>query len=828
MAIDFGPSVSDSIAQEAASSSGQPVTSSSGTTFNPDGTTSSSSSAVTAPAAVYSYAPAPAATQTAEQKKQAEIEWMKRNGQYKYYDDQSFAGDPMEAAGTGQPYWYQGAGYYGYGPNSGGLAGYDQATGFGDTYSPIFLGSDNPSMAQVGVHGAQPGQYSGGINSDPMEAGGGLNATDVARMQHEAALSSFQNSYNSLDLPSFNKFENIWADVGHGLDKPQNFGYSDYAALDKYATPELFGNLQGDFNNDYLNFQVRPDLAAGIGNGGGLYGTTAEQMYNYFQTIPGALEDPNVQQYLYALFDANKSAKGHNDTWQQAQAKRSKQTSSLALAAIGGAAGLASAAAGAAAGAGGAAAGAGGAGAAAAAPAWTAGALGLSPSQLFSLSTSLLSNYGASGGDITAALKGVAPSVIGAVGGGMLSDAGLGGAAPIDQAYNDPFGGADWGSAASAPGFDAASFTSQFAPSYSTAFDATGGLESQLTGAGPSSSIYQPGAALGLGGAEAALAGLPAGLDPAYNDAFGNEPAGDAASKPGMDQKSLADMAVDKLKSPSTIAKLAKAVMGMLGGEGSTPPGAPEQGADQSDAEYADILVQYAGVDVDSMKQQGIQIGTPQYYEYVMAQLDSIIAQIFGGDPSALQDGEDISSLQAALRGKTQDEILQLQRALYVRGQMDTLSQSQYAIDPFTGINEDLGTGNGPVQGSEAAYQRGLARSADVLGGLRGLEARDYLGGMLGRNADIFNMRSNADAARLQAILSESQAEDERRRKAMAGYVDMGGEAAPDMGSVQDGNYWKGVLDQSNPRWLEDLLSQLGGDSQRQGAAVESLFGWNK
>lgn len=187
---------------------------------------------------------------------------------------------------------------------------------------------------------------------DPMEAGLGLNAEQQAQNQLANQLLGFQNTYNQLNLPSFNTFGNIWAGEGHGLDAASNFGFGDYGALQQYATPDLFGNLSQDtFSNDYLNFQVRPDLANQIGSGGALYGTTADQMYKYFETIPGALQDQKVLSYLDAMDKADASAGIHNDVWQASQAKRSIQTTGAVLAAMGGAAGIAGGLAGAGAGA---------------------------------------------------------------------------------------------------------------------------------------------------------------------------------------------------------------------------------------------------------------------------------------------------------------------------------------------------------------------------------------------------------------------------------------------------------------------------------------------
>lgn len=212
--------------------------------------------------------------------------------------------------------------------------------------------------------------------------------------------------------------------------------------------------------------------------------------------------------------------------------------------------------------------------------------------------------------------------------------------------------------------------------------------------------------------------------------------------------------------------QISQTVDGLLGGA----PDAPQRAEGQSDEQYADSLVTYLGVDAATMAEQGLTPGTPEYYEYIMAQSDAIIQQILGEgyDDGTLADEDvDADELSAALRDKTDAELQQLQRALFVRGQMDVLMGSGQYEDPFTGEGEDVIAPEGMlVNPSTAAYHRGLARSTDQLAGLRGGEAVDFLNDRIGRDVDLFGMQGAADARFEQAKLED----DERRRRGMLSY----------------------------------------------------------
>ena len=140
--------------------------------------------------------------------------------------------------------------------------------------------------------------------------------------------SPFANYYNQLS-PGLG-FQDIWAAAGHGVDNPTSYGFNNFDYLNQNYGGDLFNLDPTSLTNDYLNFIVRADLPQ-IGNQGAIYGSTADQMLQYFQSIPGALEDPQVINYLTALDAANQSAGMHNQTWQQHQARRGQTTSALGI-----------------------------------------------------------------------------------------------------------------------------------------------------------------------------------------------------------------------------------------------------------------------------------------------------------------------------------------------------------------------------------------------------------------------------------------------------------------------------------------------------------------
>jgi hypothetical protein len=116
------------------------------------------------------------------------------------------------------------------------------------------------------------------------------------------------------------------------------------------------------------------------------------------------------------------------------------------------------------------------------------------------------------------------------------------------------------------------------------------------------------------------------------------------------------------------------------------------------------------------------------------------------------------------LRTKTDEELLQLQRALYVRGQMDQRMGSGTYEDPATGYNEEV-IGEGMFNPGTAAYQRGVARNVGELAASSDPQA--YLNRWLGRDADFYGMQGKADARFEQAKLEEN--DSLRKRRGMLG-----------------------------------------------------------
>lgn len=249
--------------------------------------------------------------------------------------------------------------------------------------------------------------------------------------------------------------------------------------------------------------------------------------------------------------------------------------------------------------------------------------------------------------------------------------------------------------------------------------------------------------------------------------------------------------------------KIGAALAQMNEGRG-VPQDAPQRQEGQDDAAYAQTLVQYANLDAQAMAAAGLTPGTPEYYEFVMSQLDSVIDQI--------TDGQDPNSpnLAAQMRTKTREELIALERALYVRGQIGQLMGSGRYLDPFTGLDEEVVVPEGMLtRPGVAAYHRGIARSADELARMSPMEARRYIGGFVDRDVDIYGMQAAADARRLQETLAAQDVDlDWKRRR--------GGVAVDE---------WRHVLDSLSPQQLRQLLASFGGDEDRTRAALTLLVG---
>lgn len=217
---------------------------------------------------------------------------------------------------------------------------------------------------------------------------------------------------------------------------------------------------------------------------------------------------------------------------------------------------------------------------------------------------------------------------------------------------------------------------------------------------------------------------------------------------------------------PRTAAKVLSALIGMTGkqsadGGGDTPSDAPQRQEGQTDADYSQNLAQYMSLDADTMAQQGLVPGTQEYYDYIMQQADEVIRNI-AGDVDVNAD-----DLTAQFRGKSEQELEQLQRALYVRGQLGTLAGSGQHTDPFTGASQNVVSPDGMLfNPSVGAFQRGKAADVENLRGLRGQEGFDQLQQLLGRKSDLFGMDRAAQERFEQAKLED----DLRRRRGMLSY----------------------------------------------------------
>jgi hypothetical protein len=248
----------------------------------------------------------------------------------------------------------------------------------------------------------------------------------------------------------------------------------------------------------------------------------------------------------------------------------------------------------------------------------------------------------------------------------------------------------------------------------------------------------------------------PAATTTTLNEVLGT--GGNATASGGSTAEEPAPSEAPVVEAPTTgdkiakYVKLAEATKELLGGDNSSD--APERAEGESDGEYASKLVEYMGLSNEEMAEAGLEPGSPEYMEYILEQADAVIAQI--------TEGLDVNSeeLSQQLRAKTEEELQQLQRALYVRGQLDLIMGSGTYTDPFGGAEEEV-TGKG-FNPHVAAYQRGIARSTGTLAGMGGDDGLNYLNELLGRDVDVFGMQGQQDAAFEQAKRTD---EDERRRR---------------------------------------------------------------
>jgi hypothetical protein len=301
-------------------------------------------------------------------------------------------------------------------------------------------------------------------------------------------------------------------------------------------------------------------------------------------------------------------------------------------------------------------------------------------------------------------------------------------------------------------------------------FDATG----LLSGLGLTSADVQA-----YGGA--VTGGDVSGGDVSGGDAYGTQ----AEEETPAWQKNLAVSATQKL-------------VGMLGEMlGGGAQDQPQRAEGQTDAEYTQQLVAYAGIPPTDLAPD-----SQEYFDYIRAETDRMIKEVLGQDAEFLLE-QSPEQLAQMLGDKRQEELQQLQRALFVRGQMGTLSSRTSAVNPFTGETEELEYA-GRLAPTRAAYQRGLAGETEQLAGLRGQDARTFLESLTGRKADLFGMQARQDAGRLRAQLEEQDPDSWRRRRRP--------EAAAEAVQATDSDA------------LDRMLAELG-DEDAQMAALRELFG---
>jgi hypothetical protein len=258
------------------------------------------------------------------------------------------------------------------------------------------------------------------------------------------------------------------------------------------------------------------------------------------------------------------------------------------------------------------------------------------------------------------------------------------------------------------------------------------------------------GSALGGSIAPAAMSGMLA-LDPALAEE-------DAANRDALEAGDYPQEAPEPTVTGEQLrgyAKAAQKIYDMLG----EPEGAPARREGQSDDEYAQGLGDYLGLDAQAMADAGLQPGTPEYMEFILAQADYVIQSVIG------DVDVDSADLAAQFRGKTEAEMQQLRRALYVRGQMEQMRGAGRYEDPFTGVEQEV-VGEGMFDPNVAAYQRGRAQDVESLAGMGGGEAVSFLDEILGRRGDPFGMQASADERYEQDRLRLPE-EDLRRRRGM-------------------------------------------------------------
>ncbi|MDO8534247.1 MAG: hypothetical protein Q7S17_05840, partial [Xanthobacteraceae bacterium] len=273
---------------------------------------------------------------------------------------------------------------------------------------------------------------------------------------------------------------------------------------------------------------------------------------------------------------------------------------------------------------------------------------------------------------------------------------------------------------------------------------------------------------------------VPAQFDGTLESLLGVTAPADAQPSPERQQP--------KAKEPSLLDTAGKALkigsmLSEMNAGQNVPADAPQRAEGQSDADYSALLANYIQVDAQALADMGLAPGTPEYYDYLMSQLDATVENMTQGlDVNA-------ADLEQQLRGKTQAELLALQRALYVRGQLGQLMGSGTYTDPFTGQAEDVITNGQLVNPGVAAYHRGLGRTIGDFAQRAPVERNQAIGDFLGRDADIYGMQARADARAEQEARAQAVMEDMKRRRGMFNDFSSGMAGDPQLDAIFGANY---------------------------------------
>jgi hypothetical protein len=265
----------------------------------------------------------------------------------------------------------------------------------------------------------------------------------------------------------------------------------------------------------------------------------------------------------------------------------------------------------------------------------------------------------------------------------------------------------------------------------------------------------------------AAPTGAAAGMLPPSYASFAEPAYQPPYALPSTASESAQPRTPPAAKEPSTmdnvsrLVKIGTKIAEIYGGQDNPPEDAPQREEGQSDADYAQALATYIQVDAQALADMGLVPGTPEYYDYLMSQLDATIEAMTGGLNAEAAD------LQQQLRGKTDAELTALRRALFVRGQLEQLMGSGTYTDPFTGRAEEVITNGRQVQPGVAAYHRGLGRTIGDFADLAPRDRQQAFGDFLGRDTDIYGMQARADAQAEKVAQAQALFEDMKRRRGM-------------------------------------------------------------